>query len=114
LLLALSLKHLAFGVMAITGCGWLEGILLAAGIDLGLVCTEAAAIVATKEQARQIRFYVWSMISATLALSAGLNAWAFAQHSQPDMTYASCAFGFFVPLMVFGLSKLAIALTSRH
>jgi hypothetical protein len=27
---------------------------------------------------------------------------------------ASCAFGFFVPLMVFGLSKVAIALTSRH
>jgi hypothetical protein len=30
------------------------------------------------------------------------------------MVYASCAFGFFVPLMVFGLSKVAIALTSRH
>jgi hypothetical protein len=114
LLLALSLQHLAVGVMAITGCGWWEGILLATGIDLGLVCTEAAAIVASPAAARSIRGYVWAMISATLVLSAGLNAWAFAQHAQGTMMYASCAFGFFVPLMVFGLSKLAIALTSRH
>jgi hypothetical protein len=114
LLLVLSLKHLAYGVMAITGCEWLEGILLATGIDLGLVCTEAAMIVASPAQAKTIRGYVWSMIAATLVLSAGLNAWAFAQHSQGALMYASCAFGFFVPLMVFGLSKLAIALTSRH
>jgi hypothetical protein len=114
LLLVLSLQHLAVGVMAITGCGWWEGILLAIGIDLGLVITECAAIVASPAVAKSIRFYVWAMISSTLALSAGLNSWAFAQHSQGVMVYASCAFGFFVPLMVFGLSKVAIALTSRH
>ena len=114
LLLALSLQHLAFGVMAITGCSWPEGILLATGIDLGLICTEAAMLVASPAQARTIRGYVWAMISATLALSAGLNAWAFAQHAVGVMVYASYAFGFFVPLMVFGLSKVAIALTSRH
>src|SRR5688572_25069116 len=114
LLLVLSLQHLAVGVMAITGCGWLEGILLAIGIDLGLVVTECAAIVASPRAAKSIRFYVWAMITSTLALSAGLNSWAFAQHSQGLMVYASCAFGFFVPLMVFGLSKVAIALTSRH
>jgi hypothetical protein len=100
--------------MAITGCGWWEGILLAIGIDLGLVVTECAAIVASPAVAKSIRLYVWAMITSTLALSAGLNSWAFAQHSEGLMTYASCAFGFFVPLMVFGLSKVAIALTSRH
>jgi hypothetical protein len=110
----LSLQHLAVGVMAITGCGWWEGILLAVGIDLGLVVTECAAIVASPAVAKSIRLYVWAMITSTLALSAGLNSWAFAQHSQGLMVYASCAFGFFVPLMVFGLSKVAIALTSRH
>jgi hypothetical protein len=114
MLLALSLQHLAHGVMAITGCGWLEGLLLATGIDLGLVCTEAAAIVATPAQARSIRGYVWAMITSTLALSAGLNSWAFAQHSEGVMVYASCAFGFFVPAAVFALSKIAIALTSRQ
>jgi hypothetical protein len=110
----LSLQHLAVGVMAITGCGWWEGILLGIGIDLGLVITECAAIVASPAVAKSIRGYVWAMISSTLALSAGLNSWAFAQHSSGVMVYASCAFGFFVPLMVFGLSKVAIALTSRH
>jgi hypothetical protein len=111
----LSLQHLAIGVMAITGCSWVEAILLAVGIDLGLVVTECAAIVASPAAAKQIRFYVWAMISSTLALSAGLNSWAFAQHAQSGvMAYASCAFGFFIPLMVFGLSKVAIALTSRH
>jgi hypothetical protein len=114
LLLVLSLQHLATGVMAITGCTKWEGILLAIGIDLGLVVTECAAIVASPAAAKQIRFYVWSMITSTLALSAGLNSWAFAQHSEGLMVYASCAFGFFVPLMVFGLSKVAIASTSRH
>jgi hypothetical protein len=93
--------------MAITGCGWWEGILLAIGIDLGLVVTECAAIVASPAVAKSIRFYVWAMITSTLALSAGLN-------SEGLMAYASCAFGFFVPLMVFGLSKVAIALMSRH
>ena len=110
----LSLQHLAVGVMAITGGGWWEGILLGIGIDLGLVITECAAIVASPAVAKSIRGYVWAMISSTLALSAGLNSWAFAQHSSGVMVYASCAFGFFVPLMVFGLSKVAIALTSRH
>jgi hypothetical protein len=114
LLLVLSLQHLAVGVQAITGCGWTEALLLAVGIDLGLVVTEMAAIVASPAVARSIRLYVWAMISSTLALSAGLNAWAFAQHAAGLMVYASCAFGFFVPLMVFGLSKVAIALTLRH
>ena len=59
----LSLQHLAVGVMAITGCGWLEGILLAIGIDLGLVITECAAIVASPAVAKSIRGYVWAMIS---------------------------------------------------
>jgi hypothetical protein len=114
LLLVLSLQHLAHGVMAITGCQWVEALFLAIGIDAGLVVTECAAIVANPAAARSIRFYVWAMISSTLALSAGLNAWAFAQHSEGLMALASCAFGFFIPLMVFGLSKVAIALTSRH
>jgi|RhiMetdeSRZDD1v2_1073273.scaffolds.fasta_scaffold2941646_1 hypothetical protein len=30
------------------------------------------------------------------------------------MVHASCAFGFFVPLMVFGLSKVAIARRTRR
>jgi hypothetical protein len=80
--------------MAITGCGWWECILLAVGIDLGLVVTECAAIVASPAAAKSIRHYVWAMITSTLALSAGLNSWAFAQHSEGLMTYASCAFGF--------------------
>ena len=103
----LSLQHLAAGVMAITGCSRLEALLLAVGIDLGLVVTECAAIVASPAAARSIRFYVWAMITSTLALSAGLNSWAFAQHSEGLKVYASCAFGFFIPLMVFGLSKVA-------
>lgn len=114
MLLVLSLQHLATGVEAITGCSRPEALLLAVGIDLGLVVTECAAIVASPAAAKSIRFYVWAMITSTLALSAGLNSWAFAQHSQGIMVYASCAFGFFVPLMVFGLSKVAIAITSRH
>jgi hypothetical protein len=114
LLLVLSLQHLAHGIVAITGTSMTEALLLAIGIDAGLVVTELAAIVAAPAAAKAIRFYVWSMLSSTLALSAGLNAWAFAQHSEGLMTYASCAFGFFVPLMVFGLSKVAIALTGRH
>jgi hypothetical protein len=114
LLLVLSLQHLATGVMAITGANWWEALLLAIGIDLGLVVTECAAIVASPAVARSIRFYVWAMITSTLALSAGLNAWALAQHSTGVMVYASCAFGFFIPLMVFGFSKVAIALTGRH
>src|SRR5262245_10970951 len=65
LLLVLSLQHLAVGVMAITGCGWWEGILLAIGIDLGLVVTECAAIVASPAVAKLIRFYVWAMITST-------------------------------------------------
>jgi hypothetical protein len=113
LLLVLSLQHLAVGVMAITGCGWWEGILLAIGIDLGLVVTECAAIVASPAAAKSIRLYVWAMITSTLALSAGLNSWAFAQHSEGLMTYASLRLRL-LRAPDGCLSKVAIAITSRH
>jgi hypothetical protein len=100
--------------MAITGCRWIEALLLAIGIDCGLIVAELAAIVASPAVARSIRFHVWSMIGATLALSAGLNAWAFGQHSTGAMAYASYAFGVFIPAAVFALGKIAVALTGRH
>src|SRR5262252_1514313 len=52
MLLVLSLQHLATGVEAITGCSRVEALLLAVGIDLGLVVTECAAIVASPAAAR--------------------------------------------------------------
>jgi hypothetical protein len=114
LLLVLSLQHLAAGIMAITGCGWIEALLLAIGIDCGLIVAELAAIVASPAVARSIRFHVGSMIVATLVLSAGLNAWAFGQHAAGYMAYASYAFGVFIPAAVFALGKIAVALTGRH
>jgi hypothetical protein len=114
LLLVLSLQHLATGIVAITGANWWEAMLLAVGIDCGLIVAELAAIVASPAVAKAIRFHVWSMIVATLVLSAGLNAWAFGQHSVGLMAYASYGFGCFIPAAVFALGKIAVALTSRH
>jgi hypothetical protein len=62
LLLVLSLQHLAHGIVAITGASMMEAMLLAIGIDAGLVVTELAAIVATPAVARSIRLYVCAVI----------------------------------------------------
>lgn len=45
-LLGLSVSHCAHAIAHLTGCGWWMGLLMAVGIDYGLVSSEVAAIVA--------------------------------------------------------------------
>lgn len=45
-LLLLSVSHCAHAIAHLTGCGWWMGLLMAIGIDYGLVSSEVAAIVA--------------------------------------------------------------------
>lgn len=49
-LLLLSVAHCAHAIAHLTGSGWLLSLLLAVGIDYGLVASEVAAIVAHEDE----------------------------------------------------------------
>jgi hypothetical protein len=112
-LLSLSLLHLADGIRLVTRCSWFEAVLLAVGVDAGLVITEAALLVASATQLKAIKVYAMGMIGGTLIVSAALNSLAFAHEATGWMLYASIGFGIFIPTAVFVLTKIVAGLASK-
>ena len=112
-LLFLSLSHLADGIRLVTRCASWEAISLAVGIDVGLVIAEAALLVAGARAFAAIQRYAMAMIGGTLVVSAALNALAFANGAEGWMLSASIAFGIFIPVAVFVLTKIAAGLAAR-
>lgn len=110
-LTALSLDHLASGIQIVTGCGERDGWLLACGIDLGFLAEEGAILAASASVRPAVTKYAQPAIVATLAVSAALNAFAFASHA-PDgvMTYVAGALGCGIPAMIYMLVKTGAAL----
>ena len=105
---ALSLHHLADGIMLVTKApaweAWAEG----TGIDLGFVSMELATIAATTEKLRKaISRYTKPAIAGTLAGSAIMNAVAFAmQADNYPMMAAGAALGSAIPALVYCLTRI--------
>jgi hypothetical protein len=109
---ALSLHHLADGIMLVTKApaweAWSEG----TGIDLGFISMELATIAATTDKLRKaISRYSKPAIAGTLAGSAVMNAFAFAM---PADGYVSMAAGTLlsaaIPALVYCLTRIGAAL----
>ncbi|MFG1300706.1 hypothetical protein V5F49_13000 [Xanthobacter sp. V3C-3] len=115
-LIALSLSHLAHGIGLLTGADWLERGAMAVGIDLGFVALEMSQLCAATEAVRRsVARYALPAIVGTLAVSAGLNALAFASQA-PLWTfqmYAAAALGVAVPAMIYALSRITFALATQ-
>jgi len=109
---ALSLHHLADGIMLVTKApaweAWAEG----TGIDLGFVSMELATIAATTEKLRKaVGRYARPAIAGTLAGSAVMNAVAFGMQADGNMmTAAGALLGAAIPALVFCLTKIGAAM----
>lgn len=107
MLVALSVWHLTCAVSTLTGSAFVLSLFLAVGIDLGLIASELAELVAHGNVvvARWSRAY---MVKATV-LSVILNAYEFAAHA-PDNTLSkslAITFGILLPVMIFILARIA-------
>jgi len=103
-LLGLSLSHLASGV-AIAGSGERDSWLMAIGIDMGFVALELALLVTPATTRPAVARYASPAIVGTLAISAAMNAFAFASHAQGLMIFPAIVLGFAVPALVYALTK---------
>lgn len=115
-LVILSLSHLSHGIGLVTGAEFWERGLMAAGIDLGFVALEMSQLCAATEAVRRsVARYAAPAIVATLAISAALNALAFASQTatgSPAM-YAAAGLGIVVPALIYALSRITFALATQ-
>ncbi len=112
-LVFLSVYHLTCAVSTLTGSPLVLAVLLAVGIDLGLVASEVAEMVA--EEDKNVR--LWSrcyMLMATV-MSMLLNSYEFAAHA-PAQWFSqtlSVGFGLALPVMIYVLARQAGGLWHR-
>ena len=113
-LLILSLSHLAHGIVAITGAPFWEALLLAIGIDAGLVAAEASMLCAGTAALRAIKRWAVATISGTVLMSMLLNALAFAHGAAGPMLYAAIVFGASIPVLIYALCRISVGLVSSR
>lgn len=111
-LVFLSVYHLTCAVSTLTGSPLVLAVLLAVGIDLGLVASEVAEMIADDKPVKQ-----WSKVYMGMAtvMSMALNAYEFAAHA-PDGWLSqglSVCFGLALPVMIFVLARQAGGLWAK-
>lgn len=111
-LVFLSVYHLTCAVGTLTGSPLVLAVLLAVGIDLGLIASEVAEMIAEDKAVQR-----WSKIYMAMAtvLSMLLNAYEFAAHA-PDHWFSkalSIGFGLVLPVMIYVLARQAGGLWSK-
>lgn len=112
-LVFLSVYHLTCGIMTLTGSPLVLAVLLAVGIDLGLVASEVAEMIAEDD----VTVRRWSKVYMLMAtvMSMLLNAYEFAAHA-PAQWFSqllSVSFGLALPVMIYVLARQAGGLWHR-
>lgn len=111
-LVFLSVYHLTCAVSTLTGSPLVLAVLLAVGIDLGLVASEVAEMIAEDKAVQR-----WSRVYMAMAtvLSMFLNAYEFAAHAPKGLLSKglSIGFGLVLPVMVYVLARQAGGLWSK-
>jgi hypothetical protein len=112
-LVFLSVFHLTCAVSTLTGSPLVLAVLLAVGIDLGLVASEVAEMVAEDDQT--VRRWSKLYMGMATVLSMVLNAYEFAAHAPPHWFSQTLGvgFGLALPVMIFVLAKQAGGLWGR-
>lgn len=106
-LLALSVTHCTEAIGLLTGSHWALAGLLAIGVDVGLVVSEAAEIAGHGSKGSWVH-WARAYTVLTVLLSMGLNGYAFSQHS--PVTWAAWALGAAIPGLVYALGQVACGL----
>lgn len=107
LLVFLSIWHLTAAISIMTGSPVVLALFLAIGIDLGLISSELAELVAHGN----VKVRGWArayMVKATV-ISCFLNAYEFAAHAPEGALTKGIAitFGILLPVMIFVLARIA-------
>jgi hypothetical protein len=106
--LLLSVVHCTTAIAALTDSHWLLAALLAVGIDAGMVASEVAEVASHGTSAEAtVRPWARGYTAAAVALSMGLNAYAFSQHAAGALLYAAASLGVIIPGLVYGLGRVA-------
>jgi hypothetical protein len=106
--LFLSVWECTTALNSLTGMPYLLAGLLAIGIDLGMVVSEMAAVVASKDQ--DAHLWAERYIGLSVGLSVVLNAAAAASHTSGLWIGAAIAVGGLIPVFVFVAGRTAGAL----
>lgn len=111
-LVFLSVYHLTCGIATLTGSPLALAVLLAIGIDLGLVASEVCEMIADDPKVQR-----WSKVYMAMAtvLSMLLNSYEFAAHA-PDHWFGkalSVGFGLVLPVMIYVLARQAGGLWAK-
>jgi hypothetical protein len=103
--LALSVFHCTEALMALTGSHAVLALLLAVGIDAGMVACELGLIAAKDDK----KIFRWGTAYIVLAvvLSCGLNGWASQHNAEEGLKIAAAGVGGLIPVLVFILGKVA-------
>jgi hypothetical protein len=111
-LTGLSLSHLASGISLVTAAEDWQSWSLAIGVDLSFIGLELAQIMASTEHVRRSTSgWARPAIACTLAGSAVMNAFAFAQHADGYiMTAAAVTMGCAIPALIYVLMRVGAAL----
>ncbi len=103
--LALSVFHCTEALMALTGSHAVLSLLLAVGIDAGMVACEMGLILAKDD--RKVARWAMAYIILAVVLSCGLNGWASQHNAEEGLKVAAAAVGGLIPILVFILGKVA-------
>ncbi len=106
--LALSVVHCTEAISLLTGSHWALSALLAVGIDAGMVCAEAGAMLAADRKTGR-RAYMWAQtyIAVAVLLSMLLNCYAFQLHAAEGMRWAALTLGAVLPGLVYILGRVS-------
>lgn len=111
-LTALSLSHLAHGIMLVTGASTWEAWAMAIGVDLSFVILELSMLfTATDADREKVKPYVNTAIVGTLVFSAAFNAFAFSAQAQgPWFSAIAAALGVAIPALIYALTRVCATL----
>jgi uncharacterized membrane protein len=105
--LALSVVHCTEAIKALTNSGVILSVLLAIGIDAGMVMCELATIISAHDSKPGCRRWATCYIVLSVLLSCLLNGWASGHGVDGEMQVAAYVVGGLVPVLVFVLGQVA-------
>lgn len=105
--LALSVVHCTDAIQALTHSGVILSVLLALGVDAGMVACESAAIISAHDTKPACRRRAKCYIVMSVLLSCLLNGWASGHQVEGDMQAVAYCVGGLVPILVFVLGQVA-------
>lgn len=103
--LLLSVWECCSALQALTGMPIVLAALLAIGIDVGMVVSEAAAVVSSESS--ETRLWAERYVGLAVVMSVVLNAAAAASHAEGWMKLVAMMVGGMIPILVYVAGRVA-------